>query len=108
MDRILAEIARVIQSNDALKLDKSITVNILHVDMPYGGTGRKGETANLEKYLTNRRAIVRIQNKDDLCLCRAIVVAKALSTMRNGIIIFRIHEEHYKFNSLVNCMKGTT
>ena len=37
VDRILAEIGRAIQSNDAFKLDKSITVNILHVHMPYCG-----------------------------------------------------------------------
>ena len=35
VDRILAEIERVIQSNDAFKLDESITVNIIHVEMPY-------------------------------------------------------------------------
>ena len=38
MDWILAEIERVNQSNGAFKLDKSITVNIIHVEMPYGGT----------------------------------------------------------------------
>ena len=32
VDRILAEIERVIQSNDAFKLDESITVNIIHVE----------------------------------------------------------------------------
>ena len=46
VDRILAEIGRAIQSNDTFKLDKSITVTILHVDMPYGGTGRKRKIAN--------------------------------------------------------------
>ena len=77
VERILAEIERVIQSNDTFTLDDSITVNIFHVEMPYGGTGRKRKIANLDKYLTNKRFIVRIQNKDDLCLSRAIVVAKA-------------------------------
>ena len=62
-DRILAEIERVIQSNGAFTLDKSITVNIIHVEMPYGGTGSSIK--------------VRIQNNDNLCLSRAIVVAKA-------------------------------
>jgi hypothetical protein len=31
----------------------------------------------LEKQLINKRAIVRIQNKDDLCLARALVVSIA-------------------------------
>ena len=77
VERILAEIERVIQSNDAFTLDDSITVNIIHVEMPIGGVGKKRKTANLEKYLTNKRTIVRIQNKDDLCLARAIILAKA-------------------------------
>ena len=45
--------------------------------MLYGGTGRKRKIANLDKYLTNKRSIVRIQNKDNLCLSCTIVVAKA-------------------------------
>ena len=36
VERILAEIERVIQSNDTFTLDDSITVNIIHVEMPYG------------------------------------------------------------------------
>ena len=52
VDRILAEIERVIQSNDAFKLNKSITVNIIHVEMPYGGTGRKRNIANLDTVST--------------------------------------------------------
>ena len=51
--------------------------NIIHVEMPHGGTGRKRKIANLDKYLTNKRAIVRIQNKGNLCLSRATVVANA-------------------------------
>ena len=77
VERILAEIERVIQSNDAFMLNDSITVNIIHVEMPNGGIGKKRKIANLDKYLTNKRAIVRIQNKDNLCLARAIIVAKA-------------------------------
>ena len=77
VERILAEIERVIQSNDTFTLDDSITINIIHVEMPYGGTGRKRKIANLDKYLTRKHSIVRIQNKDDLCLARAIIVAKA-------------------------------
>ena len=57
MDRILAEIERVIQSNGVFKLDKSITANIIHVEIPYGGTGRKRKIANLDKYLTNTTVI---------------------------------------------------
>ena len=75
--RIFAEIERVIQSNDTFSLDDSITVNIIHVEMPNGGTGKKRKIANIDKYLTNKRAIVRIKNNDDICLARAIILSKA-------------------------------
>ena len=77
VERILAEIERVVQSNDAFTLDDSITVNIIHVEMPNRGIGKKRKIANLDKYLTNKRATIRIQNKDDLCLARSIIVTKA-------------------------------
>ena len=45
--------------------------------MPNGGTGTKRSEINLEKHLINKRAIIRIQNTDEMCLARALVVAKA-------------------------------
>ena len=74
--------------------------------MPYGGTGRKRKIVNLDKYLTNKRAILRIQNKDNLCLARAIVVAKAkvdnaeqyayISDTRRPLQCVLAHELHEK------------
>ena len=77
VEKIFAEIERVIQSNDTFTLDDLITVNIIHVEMPNGGTGKKRKIANFDKYITNKRAVVRFQNRDDLCFSQAIVVAKA-------------------------------
>ena len=54
-----------------------MNVNVIHVEMPQGGTGTKRSEINLEKHLTNKRTIVRIQNEDDLCLARALVVSIA-------------------------------
>ncbi len=76
-ERVLSEIERVVQSNHELKLDDSVSVNIVHVEMPYGGTGNKRREINLDKYLSNKRSIIRIQNTDNLCLARALVVAIA-------------------------------
>ena len=76
-ERVLAEIERVIQSNREFRLNDSVQVNLIHVEMPNGGTGTKRSEINLEKHLINKRSIVRIQNKDDLCLARALVVSMA-------------------------------
>jgi hypothetical protein len=45
--------------------------------MPYGGKGTKQSEINLEKHLAKKGSIIRIQNKDELCLARALVIAKA-------------------------------
>jgi hypothetical protein len=76
-ERVLAQIERVIQSNHEFRLNDSVKVNLIHVEMPNGGRGSKRSEINLEKHLINKKSIVRIQNKDDLCLARAIVVSIA-------------------------------
>ena len=76
-ERILAEFQRVIQSNQEFRLNDTVDVNVIHVSMPSGGKGSKRSEINLEKHLQKKRSIVRIQNDDDLCMTRALVVAKA-------------------------------
>ena len=76
-ERVLAEFERVIQSNQEFRLNDTVDVNVIHVVMPQGGRGSKRSEINLEKHLAKKRSIVRIQNSDDLCLARALVVAKA-------------------------------
>ena len=60
-ERILAEFQRVIQKNS---------------NMPTGGKGNKRSEVNLEKHLEKKRSIGRIRNDGDLCMARALVVAK--------------------------------
>ena len=76
-ERVLAEFERVVQSNRDFRLDASVNVNIIHVEMPNGGTGKKRSEINLEKHLTMTRSIARIENTDEICLARALVVAIA-------------------------------
>ena len=45
--------------------------------MPIGGKRSKRSEVNLEKHLEKKKSIMRIQNDDDLCMARALVVAKA-------------------------------
>ena len=74
---ILSEVQRVVQSNQHFRLNDTVDVNVIHVSMPSGGKGRKRTDVSLEKHLEKKRAVVRIQNKVDLCMARALVVAKA-------------------------------
>ena len=76
-ERILAQIERVVQSNHEFRLNDSVKVNLVHVEMPNGGTGTKRSEINLEKHLAKKGSVIRIQNKDELCLARALVVSIA-------------------------------
>ncbi len=76
-ERVLAEFEGVIQSNRHFHLNDSVDVNIVHVEMPHGGIGAKRAEINLEKHLMKKRSIIRIRNNDQLCLARALIVAKA-------------------------------
>ena len=76
-ERILAEFERVIQSNQEFRLNDTVEINVIHVSMPVGGKGNKRSEVNLEKHLKKKRSIIRIQNEDELCMARALVVAKA-------------------------------
>lgn len=76
-ERVLAEFERAIQSNQEFRLNDTVDVNVIHVVMPRDGRGSKRSEINLEKHLAKKKSIVRFQNSDDLCLARALVVAKA-------------------------------
>ena len=76
-ERVLDEIERVIQSNREFRLNDRVQVNLIHVAMPNGGTSTKRSEINLEKHLAKKGSIIRIQNKDEICLARALVVSIA-------------------------------
>ncbi len=79
-ERVFSQIERVVQSKQDFRLNESVIVDIVHVEMP-NGSGKRGkrprDNIDLMSYLRNKRSIVTIRNKDDLCLARALVVAIA-------------------------------
>ena len=76
-ERVFSQIERVVQSHQDFRLNESVIVDIVHVEMPNGSGKRKRDDIDLESYLQNKRSVVSIKNKDDLCLARALVVAIA-------------------------------
>ena len=84
---LLTEIERVLQSNKRFVLDHCVQLNIIHVSLPKGGTGNRCDYVDTERFLKDKRCIIQIQNKDDMCCARAIVRPKLRSTdMSNGIL----------------------
>jgi hypothetical protein len=74
---LLTEIERVLQSNEQFILDHCVQLNITHVSLPKGGTGKRCDYVDTERFLKDKRCIIQIQNTDDMCCARAIVTAKA-------------------------------
>jgi hypothetical protein len=67
----------MIQSNHEFRLNDTMNVDLIHVEMPHGGKGTKQSQINLEKHLERKGSIVRVQNKDELCLALALIITKA-------------------------------
>jgi hypothetical protein len=74
---LLTEIERVLQFNEQFVLDHCVHLNITHVSLPKGGTGKRCDYVDTERFLKDKRCIIQIQNKDDMYCARAIVTAKA-------------------------------
>ena len=75
-ERVFSQIERVIQSNRDFRLNDTVTVDIIHVEEPQG-SGRKRTTLNIREYLHQKGSVITINNNDNLCLARALVVAVA-------------------------------
>ena len=73
---LLAEIERVLQSNEQFVLDHCVQLNTTHVSLPEGGTRKRCDYVDTGRFLKDKRCIIQIQNKHDMCCARAIVTAK--------------------------------
>ena len=76
-ERVFSQIERVIQSNQDFRLNHTVTVDIIHVVAPQGSGRSKRTTLNIREYLKEKKSIITINNSDNLCLARALVVAVA-------------------------------
>ena len=74
---LLSKIERVLQSNEQFVLDHCVQLNITHASLPKDVTGKRCDYVDTEKFLKDKRCIIQIQNKDDMCCARAIVTAKS-------------------------------
>ena len=79
IERVFSQIERVIQSNQEFRLNDTVTIDINHVKTPQGrGKSKlKRTTLNIRDHLKEKKSIIRINNKDDFCLARALAVSIA-------------------------------
>ena len=76
-EKVFSQIERVIQSNRDFRLNDTVVVDIIHVEAPQGSGRSKRTNLNIKDFLHKKKSIITIQNNDNLCLARALVVAIA-------------------------------
>ena len=78
-EKVLSHVEKVVQSNEEFRLNDTVTIDIIHVEMPQGsGKSRlKRTTYDIREYLKKKKSIIPINNKDDFCLARALAVGIA-------------------------------
>ena len=77
VEKVLSNIEKVVQSNEDFRLNDTVTINLIHVEMPRGSGRRKRTTLNIRDHLKKKQSVILINNKDDLCLARALAVSIA-------------------------------
>ena len=94
-DRVAAlfdRLAQALNSNEQFEMDDSFQLSITQVHHAPQGTGKprwgKPGHPTMDMLTRNSKSIIRIQNRDELCCARALVVAKA-----------RV-DQHPKYNSI--------
>ena len=75
-NKVLAEITKVLQSNENIPLDQSFIVDVVGIKAPVGSSKNSTSLKVLDsKGSLMKRSIITIRNSDDLCCGRALAVA---------------------------------
>ena len=78
-EKVLAQVEKVVQSNEEFRLNDTVNIDIIRVEMPQGsGKSKVKRTSyDIREYLKKKGSVIPINNKDNLCLARALVVSIA-------------------------------
>ena len=80
LDVLFDRLAQALNSNEQFEMDDSFQLSITQVHHAPQGTGkpRRGKPGHptMEMLTKNSKSIIRINNRDELCCARALVVAK--------------------------------
>ena len=76
-EKVLAHVEKVVQSNEEFRLNNTVNIDVIRVEMPRGSGRRRRDIVNIRDYLKKKGSVITINNKDDLCLARALVVSLA-------------------------------
>ena len=72
----------LVQSNATFRIDESFSISLIIVEMPVGAA----PTRSLSVNAITQRSIISIENRDNLCLPRALVVGEANIALKASAI----------------------
>ena len=73
-EKVLSHVEKVVQSNEEFHLNTTVNIDVIRVEMPHGSGRLKRTTLNIRDYLRKKKSVIPINNRDNLCLARALVV----------------------------------
>ena len=78
-EKVLSHVEKVVQSNEEFRLNNTVNIDLIRVEMPQGsGKSRvKRNIVDIREYLKKKKSVIPINNKDNLCLARALAVSIA-------------------------------
>ena len=77
-EKVLSHVEKVVQSNEEFRLDATVNIDIIRVEMPQGSGRLKRTILNIREHLKKKGSVIPIiNNKDNLCLARALAVSIA-------------------------------
>ena len=78
-EKVLSHVEKVVQSNEEFRLNTTVNIDVIRVEMPQGSgkSKRKRDIVNIRDYLKKKGSVITINNKDNLCLARALAVSIA-------------------------------
>ena len=76
-EKVLSHVEKVVQSNEEFRLNTTVNIDVIRVEMPQGSGRSKRTILNIRDHLKKKGSVIPINNKDNLCLARALVVSIA-------------------------------
>ena len=76
-EKVLSHVEKVVQSNEEFRLNDTVNIDVIRVEMPQGSGRRKRDIVNIRDYLKKKKSVITINNRDNLCLARSLVTSIA-------------------------------
>ena len=76
-EKVLSHVEKVVQSNEDFRLNTTVNIDVIRVEMPQGSGRLKRTTLNIRDHLKKKKSVIPINNKDALCLARALATSIA-------------------------------